>query len=467
MQIRKLTRRQLLRVGAGSGLALGLLGLAACQQAPAPASTPAADAKSDAQAPATAAAQSPSQAQVAEIRFMAGGEDAKGAEAIYAAKFHPEHPNIRVTVQPSPEGRDEKLIASMVAGNAPDVFLSWRDNVTQFADRGQVLDLEPYVRRDLREEDLSDFYEWQWQGFVLPNGMRYGMPWYVNMMLLRYNKDMFEQHGIKPPDDTWTHDTYAEAAIKLTSWKDNRAETLGLYYPVWSWDRYWYKIEAWGGHVVDPNDDTKAAFDSDVALEALEWSRKLMWDDRAMAERLLTSTQGSDATTLFATGRLGMIEDGSTPRSMAVNVQDKVRWAYAHTPPGPVRRKVLGTSDGFVAWKGTKFPDAAWEVLKFNSGTDYQINQAKFTTRFPARYSALQEWKRICIEQFPVLESANLDAAIEAMDMGYPGHREIFKKDAEARQIIVPALEKVYVTGGTPVTYFKEVAQEVTKKMRE
>jgi hypothetical protein len=53
------------------------------------------------------------------------------------------------------------------------------------------------------------------------------------------------------------------------------------------------------------------------------------------------------------------------------------------------------------------------------------------------------------------------------MEMGYPGNRILFKKDAEARKIMVPALEKVFWAGGTPVTYFKDVAKEVTAKMKE
>ena len=42
----------------------------------------------------------------------------------------------------------------------------------------------------------------------------------------------------------------------------------------------------------------------------------------------------------------------------------------------------------------------------------------------------------------------------------------IAKKDAEARQIMAPALEKVFIVGGTPVSYFKDIAKEVEAKMK-
>ena len=52
------------------------------------------------------------------------------------------------------------------------------------------------------------------------------------------------------------------------------------------------------------------------------------------------------------------------------------------------------------------------------------------------------------------------------MNQGYPAERKLFKKDAEYRQIVTPALQKVFLIGGTPVSYFKEVAAQVTAKMR-
>lgn len=52
------------------------------------------------------------------------------------------------------------------------------------------------------------------------------------------------------------------------------------------------------------------------------------------------------------------------------------------------------------------------------------------------------------------------------MQEGYPGNKPLFKKDGEAQQITTPALEKLFVTGNTPVTYMREIAQQVTVKMR-
>ena len=77
----------------------------------------------------------------ASIRWQFRGSDAdlKAAQDFVATSFAKTHPNIELTIEPAPDQRDEKLVTAMAGGNAPDVFESWTDNVTQYADRGQVL----------------------------------------------------------------------------------------------------------------------------------------------------------------------------------------------------------------------------------------------------------------------------------------------------------------------------------------
>lgn len=471
MPVSQLSRRAVLRGLVLTVSALGAAPLLAACSGSAPAqtgSTPAASGSTAGNAQPAAQASAKTPTGNVRWQFRGSADDLKGAQKFLDDTFGKQNPNIKVSIEPAPDSRDEKLVAAMVGGNAPDVFESWSDNVTQFADRGQVQDVEPLVKQDYKADDLKDFYPWQWRDFVLPSKIRFGLPKYVNVMFIWYNKDIFDKAGVKPPDETWNHDTYAQTAIKLTTKKGDNVDQWGLYYPVWSWDRYWYKVEAWGGTVRDPNDDTKATFDSDQALAAFDWSRKLMWDDKAMAQRLLLAGAGQsfNSTDLFAAGKFAMVEDGFYPFAMAKSIQKKINWAYSHTPTGPKTRRVLGTTDGFCLWKNSKALDAGWGLLKFLAGKDYQINQCKVTGLLPVRFSALTEWKKICTDAYPELANVNLDVGPKAMEMGYPGNRQFFKKDAEARQIMTPALEKLYVSGGTPVTYLKDIAKQVTDKMR-
>lgn len=371
----------------------------------------------------------------------------------------------KVTVQPTPDDWINKLVASMVAGTAPDVFDMWGDIMPPFVERGQVVDVQPLVNRDYKEDDLKDFYEWQWRDFVMPwlNNIRFGMPRYVNIMFTWYRKDLFDKGGVKYPTTDWTHDDYADAARKLTV-KDSSGKITqyGLAYPAWSWDRYWYKPTIWGGHTVDPSDNTKAAFDSEQSLAAFEWSRKLMWDDKAMLPPLVIQKQSFRL--VFPTGIMAMAEDGIYPFEMDDAIQGKFEWAYQHTPKGPTgQRKVLGTTDGTSLWKGSKHRDEAWELQKWVAGPEYQLAIVNATGRVPVRHSVLDQWVDVAVKIRPNLKNANLAVAVEAMKMGYPGGREFFKDNNAAQEIINPALEKLFITGGTPVSYMKDIAAKVTQ----
>ncbi len=79
-----------------------------------------------------------------------------------------------------------------------------------------MLDLRPFIERDLDEGVLRDWDRAQYEAFVTPEGARYGVPKYHGALALYYNKDLFDAHGVSYPDDTWTQDEYLDAMRQLT-----------------------------------------------------------------------------------------------------------------------------------------------------------------------------------------------------------------------------------------------------------
>jgi len=406
-----------------------------------------------------------------EVRWQAqlSPAELQATQKTLTQTFVPAHPNIKVTIEPSPDNRDEKLIAEMVAGTAPDIFETWSDNVQQFAEKGQVLDVQPLV--DKSKVDTSDFYAWQWRDFSIPikggpklggSMIRFGMPRYVNVMVLWVNKDMFKAKGMDLPTLDWNQDDYANAIRKLVQMDGNKIKVGGAWIPMDSWDRYWYHLQMWGGYSADPNDPTKCDMGQKPAQDALEWARKLAWDDKA----LLVSVSGMPQVqgNRFFAGQYAISEDGFYPfENSLANATAKIDWQFAHVPKGPVQRKVLGTTDGYAIWKQTPHSDEAWTLMQYLSGEDYQLTRVETTGRIPVRTSVLAKWKDICIKQHPDLEQVNLDIALQAMQMGYPGNRNWYKNNTAAQELIVPALQKVFDVGQTPVTYFQQVADQVSQ----
>jgi multiple sugar transport system substrate-binding protein len=407
-----------------------------------------------------------------ELRYQlvsSAAEEIAQTQAVIDQYFTPMYPNIRVTVEPQPENRDEQLITSMIGGNAPDVFDTWRDDVARYDGVGQVLDVQSLVDRDFTPDAIADYFEWQWADFILPSGIRFGLPKYVNLMAVWYNRDLFEQNGITPPDDTWTHDRYREVAIQLTDRNGDDVNRFGLFFPSYGLDRWAYKLTTWGGNLVDPADATRAAFGEDPAIAASQWLYDLTFTDGANAEFGLLFPGGAggvaNTTLAFGQGRLAMVEDGFYPFAIAEQVRaagSLFRWGFAPVPPGPAGRHVLGTADGFAIWNGSPNQEAAWELVKFLSGQQFQLESTRITGYLPCRYSLLDAWEQICVERYPELAEANLGMARTAMEQGYPRNRALFAKDSEAQDIIYPGIQAVYIDGATDAESLRGVAEEVT-----
>ncbi len=405
-----------------------------------------------------------------EIRWEARAQATEFAviEDAIEEIFHANNPNIRVTVEQAPDQeRDERLLTSMVAGTAPDLFESWSDNVTQFADRGQVLDVQTLVDRDFTEDDIADFVQWQWRDFVLPSGLRFGVPKYINVMVVWSNVNKFEEAGQELPTADWTHDEYAAAARALSNVQREPTDVFGLRYPVWSWDRYWYKVESFGGQILNPEDRTECLLGSSEAQAALQWVYDLMWEDRAMLDPLSIGGLTDPSMEQWAAQRFAMHEDGFYPQRTLEAVAGGFEFRYSEVPLGPAGRRVLGTTDGYVIYSGSEQQDAAWELAKFLSGPEFQELQVTTTARLPGRQSVLDRYEALVLSRFPELEAANIQAGVNAASGDYAGTRALFVHDAAARQIIVPALESVFVSNSNSVSYFEQIADEVTEDQRD
>ena len=71
-------------------------------------------------------------------------------EQLLLQDFHEAHPNIEVFYTPEPDNYEDRMLADMQAGVAPDVFAGCCDTFPVWAQEGYLLDLRPFVDSDLR-----------------------------------------------------------------------------------------------------------------------------------------------------------------------------------------------------------------------------------------------------------------------------------------------------------------------------
>jgi multiple sugar transport system substrate-binding protein len=374
-------------------------------------------------------------------------------------------PGITVEFEPLSDGFEDKTLTMMVAGTAPDVMTAWGPIFRKWSEKGQLMDLQPNVELTFSADQIDDFHEWQWNGMVAPDsGIRFAMPYYVNVVMLLYHKDAFDEAGVAYPTAEMDHTDYAEMLQQVTKREGDQTQRWGGFVQAWSYDRFQFHIQAYGGHVANPDDWTECWLGQPEAQEALEWMRARMWDDNSITQPLQVEQRGE--AQMWPTGLVSTQEGGMG--NIAFYARDATfNWALMHLPKGPARRATIGTTDGWGIYKGTPQPEASWELMKVLVGDDFQSLMIEAWGGLPNRLSLVPSWKETIIGSFPVLENANLDVVLEALDEGYPMLTEEFKKQAESQQLIDAALQKVFQVGDTPVSYFEEVAQQVTTLNRE
>lgn len=382
------------------------------------------------------------------------------------AEFHATHPHIHVFYTPDPENLEEKMLADMQAGTAPDVFDGCCDFFPIWAQEGYALDLRSFVEADLDQATIEDWNPAQYRSFFTRDGRQYGLPKYHGALALYYNKDLFDEYDVDYPDETWTHDDYLIAMKRLTHDRDSDGQTdlWGSMVDI-TWDRLQVHVNGWGGHFVDPNDPTHCLMGEPEALAALEWLRARMWDDRVMATFL--DVQNMSTRLAFINGRLAMVEDGSWAlKDILANADFRI--GVAPFPAGPVRRATLATTDGFGIYAGTKHPEAAWELVKFLISKAYGRAMAKTNFLQPARASLIDEWVDFIRAEFPEKTAdVNLAAFADGHLKGYSVTAEIFANMAEATQITDAAWHQIFTLGQAPTDLLKTACRQIEEAQQE
>jgi multiple sugar transport system substrate-binding protein len=382
-------------------------------------------------------------------------------------EFHATHPNIRVFYTPDPTDLAESMLADMEAGTAPDVFAGCCTFFPIWAQKGYTLDLRPYVEADLDQATLDDWDPAQYKSFFTRDGRQYGLPKYHGALALYYNKDLLDQYNVDYPDETWDHDDYLSAMKRLTHDRDGDGTTdhpaasrlWGSMIDVSSWERIQVHVNAWGGHLVDPDDPARCRMAEPEAMAAMEWIRARMWDDKVMATFL--DVQNVTTRQAFITQQVAMVEDGSWALKDILDGAN-FRIGVAPLPSGPVRRVTLATTDGFGIYAGTKHPDAAWELLRFLISKEYGRAMAKANFLQPARASLVDEWVTFIREEFPQKgRDVEIAAFADGHIKGYSVTAEIFANMDEAKRLAYAAWHQIFTLGQAPVEQMRPVCQQI------
>jgi multiple sugar transport system substrate-binding protein len=273
---------------------------------------------------------------------------------------------------------DDKIIAALRAGNAPDVVSSFSSqNVGIYCPSGGWIDLAPYLKRD--KIDVNIFPQAS-RYYTQYKGVRCALPLLADVYGFYYNKALFKKAGLTHPPKTFSElTTYAK---KLTvKGADGSLKVVG-YDP----NPTFYH----GGAGISPYGTLIGASYFDKAGKSNlsrdpGWSHLLRWqksliDFYGYGKLVRWQTGAGDefsASHAFESGKLAMMLDGEWRVAFLKNEHPELQYGTAPMPVDDAHPELYGSGyvNGTIIGipKSGKNHDAAWDLVKYLTTNDHAL----------------------------------------------------------------------------------------------
>ncbi|HRU40104.1 MAG TPA: sugar ABC transporter substrate-binding protein, partial [Candidatus Goldiibacteriota bacterium] len=212
----------------------------------------------------------------ADLRFMYWG-DVSEIQIIkeMVAKFEKDT-GLTVSAERAPSGPPymEKVLTQFAGGSAPDVLFVEVNNFKEFAQKGVLEDLTPFLEAD-KTLKKSDFYPQIIDRFTVGKSL-YVLPRDIApICTVYYNKKAFDEAGVKYPKDDWTWNDLVTIGKRLVKKDANGMVTRFGYVDDWPiWEAFVYSN---GGKLVDNvKNPTKCVMDKKEVIEAVQFRADLI-----------------------------------------------------------------------------------------------------------------------------------------------------------------------------------------------
>jgi multiple sugar transport system substrate-binding protein len=293
-----------------------------------------------------------------------------------------------------------KVTAGFVGGSGPDVFVDHLSKYGEFAQQGQIVDLDELIERD--GVDTSVYAEGLIDPWVGPEGGTFGLPKDFDTTAFFYNTAMLDEAGLTA-EDLWSADwnptdggTFEDVVARLT------VDTNGVRGDEPGFDPSSIAVYGLG---LNPNYEETgqmqwANFTGTLDWDYLDsnpWGTQYNFDDPEFQESIgwfygLADKGYAPASGVFSEETLTQIGSGQvamgTNGSWATNSFLALDGIDIGIAPGPVgvdgaRGSIYnGVADSINA--GSDKQDAAWEWVKFLGSTDCQDLVAEQAIVFPS-----------------------------------------------------------------------------------
>jgi multiple sugar transport system substrate-binding protein len=292
------------------------------------------------------------------------------------AEYAKTHPKVSVSVVGGIN--DDKIIAALRAGNAPDVVSSFQsNNVGVYCPSGGWIDLGPYLKRD--HIDVNQFPAGP-RYYTEYKGIRCALPLLADTYGLYYNKTLFKQAGIKGPPKTFSE--LVVDAKKLTKKNaDGTYKVLG-YDPNALFYHGGAGIGTYGPLIGATYFDKagKSNLARDPGWKSLLTWQKSLIDFYGYNNLVKWQTGAGDeyaASHPFENGKLAMMLDGEWRVSFIQHEHPNLNYGTAPMPVDDAHPELYGSGyvNGTIIGmpKTGKNRDQAWELVKWLTTNDHAL----------------------------------------------------------------------------------------------
>jgi multiple sugar transport system substrate-binding protein len=317
------------------------------------------------------------------VRFLVFGDPPEiNAYRTLIDAFARQEPDVDVQLVEASDRDDllARLSTSLAGGSPPDLFLMNYRFYGQFAARGVLEPLEPFVEDSMRFE-LDDFFPeavdaFRWDGEVTC------LPQNISSLVLYFNRDLFERFGVEPPRNGMSWNELLDRARALTL--DERGQPVrGADPDLPQADTapaaiYGLGVEPtiirlapfiWSnnGDVVDDQETpTRFTLDTPEAREVIQ----ALFDLRTVFGVVPTDqeVEAEDDEARFVNGRLAML---LSSRRSVPTFREAARFDW-DVVSLPVFDKPAGIlhSDAYCMTKASRAKDAAWRFVEYALGPE-------------------------------------------------------------------------------------------------
>jgi len=309
-----------------------------------------------------------------------------------AEQFHARYPNITIElVQLNRQNINQTT--------ANDVFIAGQFSLPQLMQQDAILDLSPMLEQD-DAFDREEFYPGALEAFKSA-GKTWGIPSDINVMLMYYNKDLFDRYSVPYPTMGWKWNDFLDCALGTTDpdadvfgYAIHHDDEMALMEPI-------VFIYQHGGQLFDSwQNPTDLTFNAPLNVEALEWYAGLIHNYGVAPTR----GQGPDSTSYYPYGGVmqnkyamwsGMLSDQG---GYAWQMRWQMRWGVVPLPRDRAAF-TLATVDGFFISAQTLHPDECWKWVMF-------LSEQMPTQNMPARIALAESSEYTTLVGAEVAEAA-------------------------------------------------------------